>query len=215
MLVGSILFYRSYALYKEEKEFNVIQGRIPDFNYDVKLAIVVDGEKQERIPEKPETGFYKVEVVCDKGTGSWDYKNWRVQVSDFSNNTKCNVSFTTSEEEIVVPEMEAVSLKLQQATAKNKTATSITFSPSTDMESVIIGGRRWGGVYYATLKDSSGNTLSTVLISASANDSGLAAVNEVTIHNVNCSLKKGETYTLFIPAPVGSSDANYAFVIYS
>ena len=59
--------------------------------------------KQRKCTRKTEIGSYVVDVTCDKGNGRWDYKNWRVQVSEFTNNTKCNVSFTTSEEEVEIP----------------------------------------------------------------------------------------------------------------
>lgn len=103
-IIGSIALIRSYALYKEEREFNVLRGQIPDFGYDIKMvSIVVDGEKQDKIPEKPETGSYLVEVTCDKGIGKWDYKNWKLSLSEFEKETRCNVIFTTTEEKIELP----------------------------------------------------------------------------------------------------------------
>ncbi|MCI9279687.1 MAG: hypothetical protein HFJ02_02665, partial [Bacilli bacterium] len=45
LLAAGIILYRTFAFYEEKREFNVLQGRIGDFDYDVKLAIVVDGEK--------------------------------------------------------------------------------------------------------------------------------------------------------------------------
>lgn len=74
VLVGSILLYRSYALYKEEKTFNVIRGKVPSFvTGDLEIAISLDGESKSTFPEK---GAYDVSVICDKGaTGYWIMKD--------------------------------------------------------------------------------------------------------------------------------------------
>ncbi|MCI9280324.1 MAG: hypothetical protein HFJ02_05970, partial [Bacilli bacterium] len=45
IVVGIVTLFRTFAFFEEKREFNVLQGRIGDFDYDVKLAIVVDGEK--------------------------------------------------------------------------------------------------------------------------------------------------------------------------
>ncbi len=100
LLIGSIVLIRSYALYEEEKEFNVLKGQIPDFGYDIKmLSVVVDGEKSKTIPTR---GLYKTEVECSGGTtGSWDYNAWNLVLEDVESNSKCNLTFTSnlSEEE--------------------------------------------------------------------------------------------------------------------
>ncbi len=104
IVVGSITLYKTFALYKEEQTFNVIRGQVPNFSvFDVQLSIVVDGEKSDFIPEK---GNYSVLVTCDKGMGSWNYMKWSVEVHNFSNGAKCDVVFTTTEEEITNNEFE-------------------------------------------------------------------------------------------------------------
>ena len=95
MLVGSILLYRSYALYKEEKTFNVIRGKVPSFvTGDLEIAISLDGESKSTFPEK---GAYDVSVVCDKGaTGYWDYEGWGPFIQNLTENkTKCTIQFKT------------------------------------------------------------------------------------------------------------------------
>ena len=61
LLIGSVILIRSYALYEEKKEFNVLKGQIPDFGYDIKmLSVVIDGEKSKNIPER---GYYKRKLI--------------------------------------------------------------------------------------------------------------------------------------------------------
>ena len=80
-------------MYQEEKEYNVIKGIIPDFGYDVKVAINVDGEKRDNIPSR---GLYKTEVKCNnEAIGEWDYNAWNLKLSNITEETKCNLTFTS------------------------------------------------------------------------------------------------------------------------
>ncbi len=90
---GGILVYRTYALYQSEKEYNVIKGIVPDFGYDVKLAIEVDGKKENSVPVR---GLYKTNVVCNNdATGVWDYNAWNLKIDNLKKDTKCNITFTS------------------------------------------------------------------------------------------------------------------------
>lgn len=102
LILGGIKLYKTFAFYEEKKEFNVLQGRIPEFKEgDIQLAILVDNERVESIPEK---GNYLVDVSCDKGAiGSWDYDNWNISVSNFVTKTKCDVKFTSVSESEMPP----------------------------------------------------------------------------------------------------------------
>ena len=95
LLIGSIVLIRSYALYEEEKEFNVLKGQIPDFGYDIKmLSVVVDGEKSKTIPTR---GMYKTQIDCSNGTrGEWDYNAWNLTLENVSENARCNITFTSN-----------------------------------------------------------------------------------------------------------------------
>ena len=94
------MLLRSYALYEEKKEFNVLKGQIPDFGYDIKmLSVVVDGEKSKNIPNR---GYYKTQIDCSNGTrGEWDYNAWSLTLENVSENARCHITFTSnlSEEE--------------------------------------------------------------------------------------------------------------------
>lgn len=87
------------------------------------LSILVDGEKQETIPEKSD--YYQVEITCDQGTGEWDYKNWKATVKDFGYQTKCKVSFTTVEEP-VKPNGKTIGMDLLYEGEDYKIASSFT-----------------------------------------------------------------------------------------
>jgi hypothetical protein len=92
ILIGGIIFYRSYALYKEDKTFNVIKGQIPNFiRNDLEIAYTINGQKTTTPPTK---GSYKVATSCDNATAEWDYNNWGVLISNAtSEKIKCSVDF--------------------------------------------------------------------------------------------------------------------------
>ena len=57
LLIGGITLYRTFALYEEKKEFNVLQGRIPSFYKSWDFY-----ENKENVFEIPYSGSYKLEV---------------------------------------------------------------------------------------------------------------------------------------------------------
>ncbi len=72
LIVGGITLYRTFALYEEKLEFNVLKGRIPDFvSGDIQLAMTLDGEG---ITEIPKGRNYTVTVTCDteEMSGTWN-----------------------------------------------------------------------------------------------------------------------------------------------
>ncbi len=101
LFIGGISFYKTYALYETKKEYNVIKGTVPDFGYDVKLAVIVDDQKQDEIPNSPigqDGNYYEVQVDCtsSKTEGLWDYNAWRLNLDYIESNSKCNLVFTSS-----------------------------------------------------------------------------------------------------------------------
>ena len=98
IVIGGISLYRSYALYEEEKEYNVLKGQIPDFGYDVKFAVTVDNKKQSSIPGRQDSSgnYYDVKVSCENGStqGEWDYNAWNVKLDNISDGSKCTLAFT-------------------------------------------------------------------------------------------------------------------------
>ncbi|MCI8467494.1 MAG: hypothetical protein HFI08_04835, partial [Bacilli bacterium] len=97
LLVAAVLIYRSYAVYQEQQEYDAIEGKVPGYNdnYDVKVALTIDGTATTTFPAK---GTKAVDsIVCDKGaTGVWDYTNWTLLVRNLtSTRTRCQVNFVT------------------------------------------------------------------------------------------------------------------------
>ncbi len=106
-IVGSILFVllitvvvvmKTYAIYQQRKEYDVIEGSVPEFmdNFDVKVALTIDGVPSTTFPEK---GSDKAvdSIICNKGaTATWDYDNWKINVANLTETkTKCQVNFVT------------------------------------------------------------------------------------------------------------------------
>ncbi|MCI9280419.1 MAG: hypothetical protein HFJ02_06455, partial [Bacilli bacterium] len=94
LIIGCITLFKTYAFYEEKKSFNILKGKIPDFDYDIKmLSVVIDDKKSDIIPER---GLYKANVDCTKGTiGKWDYNNWNLILENVNNESKCNLTFTS------------------------------------------------------------------------------------------------------------------------
>ncbi len=118
---GGIIVYRTYALYQEDKEYNVIKGIVPDFGYDVKLTIKVDGAKANNVPTR---GLYKTSVVCNnEATGVWDYNAWNLKLDNLKKDTKCNMTFTSNLSEEEYQEYLEAGIALRRNTYRGKDIT--------------------------------------------------------------------------------------------
>ena len=98
-------FSKSYAIYKMQKEFDVIKSQIGSFtNGDVKVAVLVDGKETNEFPSY-ETNYKIESVECTNGvTGSFDVENWQVTIADMkATSTKCTVSFDSSATNEITP----------------------------------------------------------------------------------------------------------------
>ena len=94
-----IIISKSYAVYKLEKKYDLIQSKIGTFtNGDVKVAVLVDGKETNEFPSY-ETNYKIESVECTNGvTGSFDVENWQVTIADMkATSTKCTVSFNSKE----------------------------------------------------------------------------------------------------------------------
>ena len=95
LLVGSLTLFKTFSFFEEKRDFNVLRGRVPEFNRnDVTLAVTLDGQEVEKYPS---SGKYKVNVTCDNGAnGSWDYETWSLNVANLnSKKVKCQIDFKT------------------------------------------------------------------------------------------------------------------------
>jgi hypothetical protein len=101
LLLAVVIIIRTYAVYEEKVEYDVIEGKVPSYlaDYDVKVNITIDGVGSTKIPDK---GSKKVDsVVCSNGAiGNWDYQNWMIQVKNLKETkTTCQVNFTSQYQE--------------------------------------------------------------------------------------------------------------------
>ena len=99
LLLTVVIVIRSFALYEEKKEFDVIKGQVPDQNYDVMFSFFLtdkEGNKKS-IENIPEGKDYEVSLECNNGaTGIWDYENWGPLITNLKNmRTKCKVNFVS------------------------------------------------------------------------------------------------------------------------
>ena len=96
---------KSYAIYKLEKKYDLIQSKIGTYTMgDVRVAVLVDGKEASEFPSY-ETN-YKVEgIECTNGvTASFDVENWQINIADMSStSTKCTVSFNSKETNEIKP----------------------------------------------------------------------------------------------------------------
>ena len=104
LLLSVVVIYRTFAVYEEKEEYDVIEGKVPSYisMYDVKVKVEVDGVGSIKIPDK---GSKKVEsITCDKGAeGLWDYANWMIVVRNLTEaKTTCTVSFASKYTESIL-----------------------------------------------------------------------------------------------------------------
>ena len=99
---GAIFLYKSYALYEEKKDFNVINGQVEEPG-DLYFAYYVNGTISKDVPTK-DSGLTldTTKSSCNSGvTVSWDDDNWHaiLDYSTYQKNsttrTKCTLYFKT------------------------------------------------------------------------------------------------------------------------
>ena len=98
VLVGGITLYRTFALYEEKKEFNVLKGRVPDFvSGDVTIAAIIDGEASSTIPRKDD-GYVFESVTCTNGAeAEWDSSEWSIKIKNLiKSKTTCTLKFKSN-----------------------------------------------------------------------------------------------------------------------
>ena len=100
LLIGVITLYRTFALYEEKLEFNLIQGKVPEYTSgDVSIAAIIDGEKSSTIPSKND-GYEFVSVECNNGAeAEWNNDTWKITIGNLSKSkTMCTLTFKTKEQ---------------------------------------------------------------------------------------------------------------------
>ena len=98
--ISSYLFYKSYALYEEKKDFDVINGTVEDPG-DIYFAYYIDGVISRNMPLQ-NTGYTLDETKSNCNNGvvpTWDNAGWKF-IGDYHNysatdntRTKCTLYF--------------------------------------------------------------------------------------------------------------------------
>ena len=92
LLLAGVFLYTSFAVFTEEKQFNVINGTYQDPG-DLYFAVYLDGEITNTFPSKNEGYLFDItQSSCTNGaTVSWDEDSWSALVN-FSNYQAGNLS---------------------------------------------------------------------------------------------------------------------------
>ena len=99
-LLAGVFLYTSFAIFTEDKQFNVINGKYQDPG-DLYFAVYIDGEITNTIPSK-DSGYTldEAQSSCTNGADiTWDNDSWTaiINLSNYSagnmSRTKCTMYF--------------------------------------------------------------------------------------------------------------------------
>ena len=97
IILSIFVFYKSYAIYKIEKKYDVIKSQIGEFDTeDMILSFTIDGNKEDvNFPSK-NSNYIVNSVTCENGTSAnWDNETWsltNIEPGD-SKKIRCNIDF--------------------------------------------------------------------------------------------------------------------------
>jgi len=104
-LITTIFLYRSYAIYQNVQELNLIKGNVPNYmaNYDAKITLMIDGVEANSFPSR-DSGKVFQSATCDRGAkGVWDYEHWAPLVLNATEaRTKCKYQFVSQYSESIL-----------------------------------------------------------------------------------------------------------------
>ncbi len=140
---GAIFLYKSYALYEEKKDFNVINGQVEEPG-DLYFAYYVNGTISKDVPTK-DSGLTldTTKSSCNSGvTVSWDDDNWHA-ILDYSTytansttRTKCTLYFkdkpAAGNDVLTYVKKNAPSSSTDVYTVPNKTSDTCTYTLAYD-----------------------------------------------------------------------------------
>ena len=96
LIVTISIIYFTYSKFSSTSEATMYETTVEPFiKNDYFIASYIDGEWSNEIPGKND-GYIIDKVVCDNGaTGTWDYNNWEIRISNATKKTKCSLFFVT------------------------------------------------------------------------------------------------------------------------
>ena len=95
VVIISIIYF-TYSKFSSSNEATMYETTVEPFiKNDYFIASYIDGEWSNEIPSKND-GYIVDKIVCDNGaTGTWDYNNWEIRISNATKKTKCSLFFVT------------------------------------------------------------------------------------------------------------------------
>ncbi len=84
--------YKTFAIYKIDKEYDLIVSKIGDFRgLNLITKYYINGIENSNIPTDKN---YEVYVTCDNANGSWNYNNWKLNIEDATKyKVNCEIDF--------------------------------------------------------------------------------------------------------------------------
>lgn len=104
LLLAAYGVYKTFAIYKVTKRYDVIRAQIGDFSdTDITIDYTLDGEEiTGNIPQK-NTGYAANSVTCEKGvTAEWDSTSWGLVNINSNNQKKIKCIVDLSKEELTI-----------------------------------------------------------------------------------------------------------------
>ncbi len=95
LMIGVIALYKTFALYEEKKEFNVLDGKVPEV--ETEIIAMINNAVVAEIPKKG-SGYIVDKVTCENGVqAEWANSTWNL--TNIKNPNKilkkvCQVNFT-------------------------------------------------------------------------------------------------------------------------
>ena len=96
LIVTISIIYFTYSKFSSSNEATMYETTVEPFiKNDYFIASYINGEWSNEIPGKDD-GYEVDKVVCDNGaTGTWDYNDWEIRISNATKKTKCSLFFVT------------------------------------------------------------------------------------------------------------------------
>ena len=84
--------YKTFAIYKIDKEYDLIVSKIGDFRgKNQVISYYINNQESDVIPEDKN---YEVYVNCENATGTWNESEWKLELSNITKYTvTCTVNF--------------------------------------------------------------------------------------------------------------------------
>ena len=96
LVVTISIIYFTYSKFSSSNEMTIYETTVEPFiKNDYFIASYIDGEWSNEIPGKND-GYIVDKIVCDNSaTGTWDYNDWEIRISNATKKTKCSLFFVT------------------------------------------------------------------------------------------------------------------------